>query len=116
MAQVEPGFEGWYRAQHPRLLASMVLLAGSLDEAQEATDEALARALLHWRRVAQMDSPGGWVYRVAANVLRRRSRRAALERRLLARGRPPAAVAAPAGARHGMRCEGCHRVNGPPSS
>lgn len=32
-----------------------------------------------------MDSPGGWVYRVALNVFKRRRRRRALERRLLNR-------------------------------
>src|SRR5687768_3862948 len=37
-----------------------------------------------------MASPGGWVYRVALNVVRRRMRRAALERRTL---EPPALVA-----------------------
>ncbi len=70
---------------HPRLLTSMVLLVGSLDDAREATDEALARALLHWDRVANMDSPDGWVYRVAVNVARRRWRRSRIERTLLAR-------------------------------
>lgn len=34
------GFEAWYRATHPRLLASLTLLVGDLDAAGEATDEA----------------------------------------------------------------------------
>ncbi len=56
------------------------------------------RALGAWRRVSGMESPDGWTYRVAINVVRRRARRAALERRLLARSdRPPASVPAPAG-------------------
>lgn len=82
------GFEAWYRAEHPRLLASLILLTGNLDVARDATDEALARALAHWDRVGAMESPGGWTYRVALNVVRRRQRRAALEQRLLLRRLP----------------------------
>jgi DNA-directed RNA polymerase specialized sigma24 family protein len=93
---MEP-FDAWYRAEHPRLLASMVLLCGSVDEAREATDEAFARAYERWARVGAMAAPGGWTYRVAVNVLRRRGRRHALERRLLARRPPAVDVPAPAG-------------------
>src|SRR5436305_156842 len=78
-------FDDWYRGEHPRLLASMLLISGSLDEAREATDEALARAYERWPRVGAMDSPGGWTYRVAVNVLRRRGRRRSLEQQLLRR-------------------------------
>jgi RNA polymerase sigma factor (sigma-70 family) len=79
------GFDEFYSSEHPRVLAAMTLVAGSLDPAREATDEAFARALDRWDRVRDMAAAGGWVYRVALNVLRRRMRRAALERRLLAR-------------------------------
>jgi len=94
---MEP-FDDWYRVEHPRLLASMLLISGSLDEAREATDEALARAYERWARVGAMESPGGWTYRVAVNLLRRRGRRRSLEQRLLAR-RPldAATIPAPAG-------------------
>lgn len=91
------GFEDWYRREHPRLVTSMLLVAGNLHLAQEAADEAFARALARWDRVSGMASPNGWTYRVALNVLRRRGRRAARERELLARGRPPEQVPAPAG-------------------
>jgi RNA polymerase sigma-70 factor (ECF subfamily) len=92
------GFETWYRAEHPRLLAAMAVVARDTDLAREATAEAFARALERWDRVQEMDSPGGWTYRVALNVLRRRARRATLERRLLLRmaPSPPGSVAVPA--------------------
>jgi DNA-directed RNA polymerase specialized sigma24 family protein len=82
------GFERWYRAEHPKVVAAMAVVARDLDLAQEVTAEAFARALQHWQRVGEMDSPGGWTYRVALNVLRRRARRAAVERRLLWRLAP----------------------------
>src|SRR3546814_14963886 len=86
-------FESWYRREHPRLLASIVLVSGQPDLAREAVDEALVRALERWDRVSAMASPGGWTYRVALNCLRRRTRPAAMDRRLIppvVRG-PPAA-------------------------
>jgi RNA polymerase sigma factor (sigma-70 family) len=47
--------------------------------------EAFSRAYERWPRVSAMDSPMGWVYRVALNDLRRRMRRRAHERLLLRR-------------------------------
>lgn len=55
---------------------------------REATAEAFARAYERWARVAVMESPEGWVYRVAVNVCRRNWRHAALESRALARVTP----------------------------
>ena len=78
-------FERWYAAEHPRLFAALLVLTGSRDLAADATDEALARALQHWNRVSAMDSPEGWTYRVAVNVIRRTARRRALEQRVLRR-------------------------------
>lgn len=54
--------------------------------AEEVTAEAFVRALERWERVSEMRSPGGWVHRVAMNLLRRRMRRRRLEEVLL-RGR-----------------------------
>ena len=89
-------FADWYAHEHRRLLTSLILVTGSLDAAQEATDEAFTRAFAHWSRVATMASREGWTYRVALNVVRRRARRAQLERVLLARQRPATEVPAPA--------------------
>lgn len=79
------GFDAWYRAEHPRLLAIVTVAAGDADVAQEIVAEAFARALAAWGRVADMDAPAAWTYRVAVNLLARRGRRAAIERRLLRR-------------------------------
>src|SRR5690554_5290937 len=75
-------FDGWYREQHPRLVSSLVVVAGQVEVAREAVDEACARAYERWDRVGAMAAPGGWTYRTALNVLRRRQRRAAMEERL----------------------------------
>jgi RNA polymerase sigma-70 factor (ECF subfamily) len=74
-------FEDWYRREHGRLAASLIVVSGDVDAATDAVDEAFARALDRWDSVSAMASPVGWTYRVALNVLRRRMRRAGIESR-----------------------------------
>ncbi len=84
-------FDGWYRSEHPRLLALLTVAAGDADVGREITSEAFVRALERWDRVEAMDSPAAWTYRVGVNLLRRRLRRATFERRLLHDRPAPAA-------------------------
>ena len=93
----EIDFARWYEKTYPRLLATMLLVIGDLDEAKEVADEACSRALLHWPRIGATERPEGWTYRVAYNVFRRRARRRALERRLWSRQTQRPNVPAPAG-------------------
>lgn len=78
-------FERWYRREHPRVVAALAVAGGEVDVAREATDEAFVRAYERWPRVRVMESPGGWLYRVALNELRRRLRRRTVEREFLRR-------------------------------
>jgi predicted RNA polymerase sigma factor len=80
-------FEVFYREQYSRVLSGSVALAGEVEVARDATNEAFARALQRWTTVRAMSSPGGWVQAVALNELRRVLRRRRLERILLP-GRP----------------------------
>ncbi len=68
-------FEDWYTAYHPRLVTVLVGITGDRHEAIDAADEALVRALERWDRVSAMDSPEGWTYAVALNLVRRSARR-----------------------------------------
>jgi RNA polymerase sigma factor (sigma-70 family) len=81
----DAGFEDFYRSHHPRLVATLLVTTGDLDVARDSVDEAFARALACWDRVATMASPAGWTYRVALNVARRRFRRRQLEMRIARR-------------------------------
>ena len=90
-------FARWYEKAYPKLLATMLLVIGDLDEAKEVVDEACSRALLHWSRIGATERPEGWTYRVAYNVFRRRARRRALERRLWSRQTQRPNIPAPAG-------------------
>lgn len=84
-------FEEWYRNTYRRLVAALVLVADDEELARDAADEAMVRAFERWHRVQAMQSPAEWAYTVGQNLLRRRGRRAAVERTL----RRPIEVAGP---------------------
>lgn len=90
-------FDEWYRDAHPRLVAALVSITGSLDLGPEAVDEACARALGHWSRVGGNGWTDAWAYRVAINYAKRRLRRTSLERRLLVRQSLDQELPGPAG-------------------
>lgn len=50
------------------------MLTSSTAEAEDIAQESMARVLERWERVSVMDSPEGYVYRVAMNLYYRRSR------------------------------------------
>ncbi len=87
MDEGEVEFERWYEAEHARLVRSLCVTAPSFDLATDCADEAFSRAYAKWDQVSGMENSTGWTYRVAVNVLRRRQRRRAMERRFLSRGR-----------------------------
>lgn len=78
-ATAVPEFEAFYRTRRDRLARALALtLHGDAHLGAEAADEAMARAYQRWDRVAHLDDPAAWVYRVGLNwatsVLRRRHR------------------------------------------
>lgn len=95
--EVSLEFEQWYQDEHPRLAASLVVIAGSVDLARDAVDEAFVRALERWSRVSRMESPTGWTYRVALNLVRRQHRRKTLEKRATQKAAFSVIVPGPAG-------------------
>jgi hypothetical protein len=81
-------FEELYRHAYPRVVAQVTLLTGSRAAAEDAVQEAFARAWNRWGRLAGFDQPQAWVRRVAMNVavsrwrsLRRQDHPAAPRRR-----------------------------------
>ena len=65
------GFAEWYQENYRRVFASVLMVSGDHGAAADAVDEAFARALERWSRVRAMDSPSGWTFTVARNLLRR---------------------------------------------
>jgi len=69
-------FDAFYRDRRATIARALALSLGDADLAAEATDEAMTRAYERWDRIALLDRPEAWVYRVATNwamsIFRRR--------------------------------------------
>ena len=70
-------FEGFFEAEHARLLGALYLVTGNVQEAEELMQDAFLAVWERWDRVAAMDEPVGYLYRTAMNRFRSRLRRAA---------------------------------------
>jgi RNA polymerase sigma-70 factor (ECF subfamily) len=87
------------REEAPRLVAALTLIAGSREAAEDAMQEALARAWDRSERGEEIRSLGAWVTTVAINHARNAARRGRFDLLLRGRlGRSPS-VAAPTGDR-----------------
>ena len=81
---VHAGFRALYEEEFARVYRAVYLLAGNRQLAEDASQEAFARALSRWRKLASHPSPAAWVTTTALNVARRQLRR-----------RPPASAPQP---------------------
>jgi len=61
------GFEEFAAARLPALLRYAVLLTGDRDGARDVVQEALARALVRWRRIEAMEEPYAYVRKIVTN-------------------------------------------------
>jgi RNA polymerase sigma-70 factor, ECF subfamily len=83
-------FESFFREHYASVVRALVVVSGNEAEAQDLAQEAFARALELWERVRSMESPLGYVYRIAFNLNRNRLRY--LSRALRRRTDPPPEV------------------------
>ncbi|NOX23563.1 MAG: sigma-70 family RNA polymerase sigma factor [Actinobacteria bacterium] len=82
-------FEEFYRKEYSRVVAVMYGLTGSWWVAEDLAQDTFVKANQNWTRVSTMDSPSGWVTRVAVNLAMSRFRRLRSEAVALRRfGRP----------------------------
>jgi RNA polymerase sigma-70 factor, ECF subfamily len=72
---VEPGFEALYEREFAPVFRATFLLCGDRAAAEDATQEAFARALVRWRRLEGQPWAAGWVMTTAMNAVRRSMRR-----------------------------------------
>ncbi len=82
-------FDAFYAATYARLVGQLYAVTGDLADAEDAVQEAFARAVLHWSRIRGYDLPEAWVRRVAVNLARQGFRRVRRRLRLLVRLAPP---------------------------
>lgn len=77
-----------YHASYRRLVAQVYAFTTDLGEAQDAVQEAFARALARRGHLSDVDAPEAWLRTVAVNIVKRRWRRKQLLDRILLRERP----------------------------
>jgi RNA polymerase sigma-70 factor, ECF subfamily len=70
------GFDEFYAASYRRVVGQVFALLGDLQEAEDVTQDAFAKASFHWARIAAYDQPEAWVRRVAFNQAYNSARRA----------------------------------------
>ncbi|MFK7962117.1 MAG: RNA polymerase sigma factor [Phycisphaerales bacterium] len=84
-----PGLERIHRHESGRVMAVLVRELGSMDRAEDALQEAWARALEHWPADGTPERPGAWLLTVARRAAidrgRREGRRATVEDQAAAR-------------------------------
>src|SRR5579872_3553647 len=61
-------FDDFFEAFAQQIAAIVALTTGDIALAEDATQEAMARAYTRWSRVSTLDRPDLWVIRVAANI------------------------------------------------
>lgn len=67
-----PDFDDWFSLNYRRVLGSVLIVcAGDLPRAEDATNDAFIDALEKWSKVSVMDSPRAWVTKVAINKAKR---------------------------------------------
>ena len=81
-----------YEASYRRLVAQAYAVTGDLVEAEDAVQEAFARAVAAGDRFGRLDNPEAWLRTVALNVVRRRWKRARLFSAVSPRVAAPAEV------------------------
>jgi RNA polymerase sigma-70 factor (ECF subfamily) len=89
------GFDEFYRDTRERLLAYLYAAGGELTEAQDAAQEAYARAWQRWASVGAMADPEAWVRTVGWRLLANRWRKLRGRATAYRRHGAPEAVPAP---------------------
>lgn len=95
--EVPEPFTRFFRAEYSAVVALAYGLSGSRSAAEDIAQEAFLRAYRDWSRVESMDSPDGWVRRVAMNLARSRWRRLKAEMAARSRLSPPTDFSPPDG-------------------
>src|SRR5262245_2543587 len=64
----DEAFEAFFMAEHGPVLRTVLLILGDRAAAEDITQEAFYRLLVHWRKVSGYERPGAWVRRVAIRL------------------------------------------------
>ena len=107
-------FEAFYQASYPRLVGQLTILTGSLEDAEDAVQEAFARASTRWARLRDYDAPEAWGGG-SSSTWPRAGCAAPVGSSAPWPGwahRPPSRRARPIGWRSRLACRGCRCITG----
>ena len=82
-------FVDCYQAHYRRLVRALRLAGADASAAEDAAQDAFARALVHWGRVSRGPNPTGYVYTAGFRLLAKAQRRAARGYEGFAAAAPP---------------------------
>jgi RNA polymerase sigma-70 factor (sigma-E family) len=68
VGQSAPDFDTWVAARGPGLLRLAYTLTGNKADAEDVVQDALARALPRWERIARVENVDGYVRRMVINA------------------------------------------------
>lgn len=85
-------FDAFYTASARRVVAQLYAMIGDLSEAEDAVQEAFARAWQRWAQVSECDDPVAWVRKVAFRLSVSSWRKAKNRVHAQRRHGPPSAV------------------------
>ncbi len=80
-------FDEFYRTEFRGLVAVATALVGSVEAAEDLTQDTMVKSLMRWGKVQQLERPGGWAHRVLLNACTSWWRRRRTEANHLARQR-----------------------------
>jgi RNA polymerase sigma-70 factor (ECF subfamily) len=72
---IDPAFDDLYRDEYPSVFRAVYVLSGNRAVAEDAAQEAFARALERWNRLREVPWVRGWITTTALNAARRSLRR-----------------------------------------
>lgn len=75
MSRTDTRFGDLYEREFDSVFRAAYMVSGNREAAEDATQEAFARALARWRRLENEPWVAGWVVRTAINVAKRQRRR-----------------------------------------
>jgi RNA polymerase sigma-70 factor, ECF subfamily len=64
----EIAFDAFFNSSWPRLQSQAYILTGSIEQAQDLTQETLVRAWRNWDRVSTLENPEAWARKVLHNL------------------------------------------------
>jgi RNA polymerase sigma factor (sigma-70 family) len=73
---VPVSFDVFFLDQHDHLYRALYFVTGNRDDAEELMQDAFLKLWERWDRIDEIDDPAGYLFKVALNAFRMRTRRA----------------------------------------